>query len=104
MTRERWGKEPEKCQTELVLQTGWERRSGKQKAKGLGGGGATAGEELPYQVVKTNKQQPNTPARLGVAAFVASPQRGCEFKVSLVSTAPGQAEQKESLSKKKQNL
>lgn len=74
MTRERWGREPEKCQPELVLQTGWERRSGKQKAKGLGGGGATAGEELPYQEVKTNKQQPNTPARLGVAAFVASPR------------------------------
>lgn len=59
MTRERWRREPGKCQPELVLQTGWERRNGKQKAKGLGGGGATAGEELPYQVVKTNKQ-PNT--------------------------------------------
>lgn len=92
MTRERWGKEPEKCQPELVLQTGWERRSGKQKAKGLGGGGATAGEELPYQVVKTNKQQPNTPARLGVAAFEASPR--VQGQPGLHSTRPGRAKRK----------
>lgn len=65
-------------------------------------------EELSDQVVKTNKQQPNKPARLGVAAFTTSSAvggwkdpRGCEFKVSLVPTAPDQAEQNESLGKKK---